>query len=90
MTDPEPLGRSLRCPQCGRDLRSCKNCKFYLSGSRGDCSEAQGEHPADKERGNFCDWFSLNPLFKVPSGGQKSAQASEAKARSDFDALFGS
>jgi hypothetical protein len=88
--DPEPIGRSARCPDCGKDLRSCRSCRFYLPGSRGDCAESQADLVADKERGNFCDWFSLNPLFRSPSAGAGPARGKAAAARSSFDALFGS
>ncbi|MDR2480071.1 MAG: hypothetical protein LBD48_12265, partial [Treponema sp.] len=28
----EIIGRSLRCAGCGKDLRVCRNCRFFLSG----------------------------------------------------------
>jgi hypothetical protein len=86
--DEEPLGRSLRCPRCGRDLRVCRHCRFYLPGARGNCSEPNAEAPPDPERGNFCDWFSLNPRFRNPAGGEKSAQDAVVSAKSAFDKLF--
>jgi hypothetical protein len=59
-----------------------------LSGSRGDCSEPNAEKPADKERANFCDWFSLNPRFRSVTGGEQKARGEEAGARTAFDDLF--
>ncbi|GHV81493.1 hypothetical protein AGMMS49991_00510 [Spirochaetia bacterium] len=88
ITDPEPLGRSLRCTGCGKDLRSCRNCRFYVPGSRGDCNESHAEMVADKERGNFCDWFSLNPKFREATAGEGKARGEAASARSAFDTLF--
>jgi hypothetical protein len=43
---------------------------------------------ADKERGNFCGWFSLDPRLRMPSAGEKKAQSAAVKARSAFDDLF--
>ena len=88
ITDSEPLGRSLRCPDCGKDLRSCRNCRHYLSG--GDCAESQAEKPFEPERANFCDWFSLNPRFRGATEGEKKSgnAAAAAKAKSAFDDLF--
>lgn len=86
--DGEPLGRSLRCPDCGKDLRVCKNCRFYLPGARGDCAEPRGEVPHEKDRGNFCDWFALNPRFRSQTSGEKSARNAAATAKSAFDELF--
>jgi len=86
IADPEPIGRSLRCTQCGKDLRSCKNCRFFLPGSRGDCKESSAEPQADKERANFCDWFSLDQKYRVKTGGQKDSKGDAAKTA--FDNLF--
>jgi len=77
----------MRC-SCGKDLRSCRHCRFYLPGSRGDCSEPNAEKPADKERGNFCDWFALDQKFRVQSAGQTKDRNNAAGARSAFDDLF--
>jgi hypothetical protein len=90
VTENEPLGRSMRCA-CGKDLRSCRNCRFYLPGARGSCSEPNAGEENDPERSNFCDWFSLNPKFRSQSAGQKSrADIGDAagKAKSAFDSLF--
>lgn len=86
--EENPIGRSLRCSSCGKDLRSCRNCRLYLPGGRGDCSEAQAEPPPDKERGNFCDWFSLNPRFREVSAGERRLKDAAVSARSAFDDLF--
>ena len=89
--DTEPLGRSLVCPDCGKDLRSCKNCRHLRPSG---CAESQTEKPSDPERANFCDWFSLNPRFRqATDGGKKSkgdkvTQDAAAGAKSAFDDLF--
>jgi hypothetical protein len=63
------------------------NCRFYLPGSRGDCSESAAEPPAEKDRANFCDWFSLNPAYRRASEGRKDREKVPA-ARAAFDDLF--
>ena len=85
VTDPEPLGRSLRCLDCGKDLRACKNCRHMRPSG---CAESAAEKPAEPERANFCDWFSLNPLLRNSTGGEKKAAASAATAKTAFDDLF--
>jgi hypothetical protein len=42
----------------------------------------------DKERANFCDWFSLDPRFRSAAAGEKNARNAAASAKSAFDALF--
>jgi len=85
--DPDPIGRSLRCQDCGKDLRSCKNCRFFLPGTRGDCRETSAEPQADKERGNFCDWFSLDEKFRTQGANTKEKEKADA-SRTAFDNLF--
>jgi hypothetical protein len=85
VTEPEPFGRSLSCAVCGKDLRSCRNCRFYLSGARGDCSETSAEPQGDKERANFCDWFSLDSKYRAETAKEMD-KAKSAKAA--FDNLF--
>jgi len=86
--DEEPIGRSLRCQSCGKDLRSCKNCRFFLPGARGDCRETSAEPQADKDRSNFCDWFSLDVKFRSQTEGQVKQRDKAAESRAAFDNLF--
>jgi len=88
ITEPQPIGRSQRCLDCGKDLRSCKNCKFFLPGSRGDCKETNSEPQHDKERANFCDWFSLDEKYKKQTSGHKNEIDKAASSRAAFDNLF--
>ena len=92
ISDKEPIGRSLQCSNCKKDLRSCKNCRFFLPGTRGDCSETaantENGMAADKERANFCDWFSLNPKYRETTDGQKKEIEKANAAKTAFDNLF--
>jgi len=88
VTDEEPIGRSALCSDCGKDLRSCKNCRFFLPGSRGDCRESSAESQPDKERANFCDWFSIDQKFRSKSDGQSKEREKAEASRAAFDNLF--
>ncbi|HCM25533.1 MAG: hypothetical protein A2Z99_01450 [Treponema sp. GWB1_62_6] len=88
VVDAEPIGRSARCLDCSKDLRSCRNCRFFLPGGKGDCAESSTEFVSDKERANFCDWFALNPKFRSPSAGEGKSRKAEGDARSAFGSLF--
>jgi predicted RNA-binding Zn-ribbon protein involved in translation (DUF1610 family) len=87
ITNGEPIGRSFICPDCGKDLRSCSNCRHYLKVEKG-CAESQGENPSDRERANFCDWFGLNPKFREATGGEKKAMDAQGEAKTAFNNLF--
>ncbi|MDR1931519.1 MAG: 60S ribosomal export protein NMD3 [Spirochaetales bacterium] len=84
----EKIYRNTLCASCGRELKICRNCKFYSPGAQWDCRETISEAVRDRERANFCDWFS-----PADSRDQKTLSSSnqiKAKnARSDFDKLFG-
>jgi hypothetical protein len=69
-------------------MRVCRHCRFYLPGARGDCSESGAEPPADKERANFCDWFSLDRKYRAATAGHKKDQNRAEAAKSAFDNLF--
>ncbi len=72
----DPIGRSARCPRCGSDLRCCLNCRFHDITSYNDCAEPSAERVLEKDRANFCDYFS-------PGGSGGIAVASQAAASND-------
>lgn len=84
--DPEPIGRSLTCLDCGKDLRSCKNCRHIRPSG---CAENTAcEKPSELDRRNFCDWFYLNPRFRQATEGQKKSMNAADSAKTAFADLF--
>ena len=84
----EKVYRNTLCASCGKELRICLNCSFYSPGAQWDCRETISEAVQDKERANFCDWFS--PASSSSQKIRSTALKTKAKdARSDFDKLFG-
>ena len=77
------VGRTEPCPHCDADLHCCLNCKFYDKTAHNECREPQAEPVADKEKGNFCDYF----VFK-DSAGTKPQSGPAVSAREKFDQLF--
>jgi len=65
-----------------------RHCRFFLPGSRGDCSEPNAERPAGKESANFCDWFSLDQKYRTETAGQKKESDRADAAKKSFDNLF--
>lgn len=51
-------GRRDRCPRCGADMRCCKNCRHYDVGVAEQCRERDADPVTDKNRSNFCEFFS--------------------------------
>lgn len=83
--DINEIHRSSECPLCHADLHACKGCKFYAPGNHFDCRETVDDVITDKERSNFCDYFS--PAENSVGSGDNSNKA--AAARDAFNALFG-
>lgn len=78
--------RSSTCPDCGRDVKVCKNCNFYAPGMQHDCRESIQDPVKDKELSNFCDYFVFrNSNQTDPENSNNKAD----KARDSFNSLFG-
>ncbi|MGE0614516.1 MAG: hypothetical protein AB7P04_02660 [Bacteriovoracia bacterium] len=73
-------GRQDTCRKCGRDTRVCKNCEFYDKAYNNECRETQAERVVEKERGNFCDYFTPSSR----AGGNASRDAARAAAEALF------
>ncbi|MBW1721575.1 MAG: hypothetical protein JRH13_03885 [Deltaproteobacteria bacterium] len=73
------IGRHDKCPHCGRDLRCCKQCRFYDPGAYNECREVSAERIMDKERANFCDYFQIR--------GTKGRSGKTLRAKNARDAL---
>jgi hypothetical protein len=78
----ETAGARAVCERCGAYAHCCRNCEFYEPGAHHDCREPNVEPVADKEQGNFCDYFRLSGR----TGGASTNPAANAKAK--LDALF--
>ena len=84
MERSEPLPRDAECSGCGRDLRACIQCRHYDPAYHNACRETEADPVTDKERRNFCEFFSFNPApFQRRTGGR------EAEARARLEGLFG-
>ncbi|MBN2049124.1 MAG: hypothetical protein JW760_01665 [Spirochaetales bacterium] len=84
--DPRSVGRSSTCPDCGKDLKICLNCDFYDQNAHWECRESISERVAEKDRGNFCDFFRFSGK---PFAGNSGKDDKAYKARSDLKNLFG-
>lgn len=72
------VGRQDTCPKCGRDLHVCLNCKFYDPHFYNACQEPQAERILDKEKANFCEFFSFRSEVAEEQKSEKAKQLLEA------------
>ena len=77
------ITRSDTCPHCKRDLRCCKQCKYYDPKAYNQCREVLAQRIIDKERANMCEHFSLRGSPDTTGRGDKVTEARKA-----LEALF--
>ncbi|MBI5489409.1 MAG: hypothetical protein HY905_18900 [Deltaproteobacteria bacterium] len=68
------------CPHCAADMHVCKNCEYWDPGEHNQCREKIAEYVADRERTNYCSYFT----FK---SGERT-KLDKAAVRQKLDALF--
>ena len=70
------------CPNCGRDLHSCVQCRFYDPSAPHQCKEPVAEPVRDKEKANLCTYFEF--------AGRKdsSFQSEKELAKKKLEELF--
>ena len=87
-----PLSRTAGCTKCFSDLKVCRNCTFFDPSAHNQCREPQAEWTPEKEKANFCEFFSFSEVHgygRQGLGGTGSGGGSDKdRARSAFDALF--
>jgi hypothetical protein len=79
---PLPPGRADVCPGCNADLHVCRLCTFYDTTVANACREPIAEHVGNKERANFCGYFTPRPDAHAGS-------VRDGPARAALDELFG-
>jgi hypothetical protein len=85
-TSLEPKMRIVKdsvCPSCQRDLHACVQCRHHDRTAHNQCREPQAEWVTDRDRRNFCDYFSLNSAV---AGGTKTDRVQAARTK--LDQLF--
>ena len=69
------------CPACDRALHVCLNCALYDPSYNNSCREPVAERVVDKERFNFCEYFT-------PGDNRKPAQSAKSGAQNKLEDLF--
>ena len=77
----EKISRQSTCRNCGSYLHCCLNCKHYDRLAPKQCREPRVELVREKDRANFCDYFS-------PADTQPAENKRAEEARKKLEALF--
>jgi hypothetical protein len=79
----EPLGK---CPKCGFELHSCRQCTYFDTSSRFECSQPISERIARKDERNQCTYYSISVRVEKETSTPIAARPSDA--RQAFEKLF--
>jgi len=79
-----PLSRFEECSSCNSDLHTCRACKFYSATLTSTCNEDRADFVLEKEKANFCDFFTPNP-----SPFNELGKTKQEDARAKLAELFG-
>ncbi|MFZ3229171.1 MAG: hypothetical protein WA160_03115 [Pseudobdellovibrio sp.] len=75
------IGFRDECDKCRSDIHVCKNCEFYDIKAYNECREPSADVVKEKDRANFCDFFS-------PNQNENKTIDQAAKLRAAAEALF--
>ncbi len=80
---PSPADTQGKCPGCGAELHSCKQCAFFDTGSRFECSKPVTARIPRKEARNECSFFSPRTTVE-----RETTSSRPLDARAAFENLF--
>ena len=79
----EPPGQ---CPKCGFELHSCRQCTYFDTSSRFECTQPIPERIARKDARNECTFYSMR--VRVEKETSTPSAARPESARQAFENLF--
>ena len=75
-----------RCPKCGFELHSCKQCSFFDPSSRFECTQPIPERISPKDARNQCTFYEIRVTMEKETSTPATLRPSDA--RQAFENLF--
>ncbi|MGO9650423.1 MAG: hypothetical protein ACLPOO_20515 [Terriglobales bacterium] len=75
-----------QCPKCSIALHSCRQCTYFDTSSRFECSQPIAERIPRKDERNDCTFYSLRVRVEKETSTPKAARPMDA--RQAFENLF--
>ena len=75
-----------KCPKCGFELHSCKQCLYFDPSSRFECMQSVPERIPRKDVKNDCTFYSIRVTTEKETTTPVAAKPADARAA--FDNLF--
>ncbi|WP_166425911.1 hypothetical protein [Paraglaciecola sp. 20A4] len=84
-----PVSRREECSACRSDIHACKMCVYFDASNRTGCDEERAEYIVDKERANFCEYYTLSSraFDETKLDKQRQAKAQLAALFADEDSV---
>jgi len=79
-----PLSRQDVCPGCAAYVHVCRMCEHFDPQVPAQCREDDAEEVTEKQRVNFCEWFS--PREHAFDEGKRNERT---RSQARLDQLFG-
>jgi len=83
---PPDMPTDQKCPKCGFELHSCKQCAYFDPGSRFECMQPVKERIAKKDERNACELYEIRVTREKETSTPASLRPNDARAA--FDNLF--
>lgn len=81
------VGAQGRCPKCGFELHSCKQCSHFDPGSRFECRQPITARIARKDEMNTCQYYTMSVRVERATGSATaSTPAPSTSSNGGFNA----
>jgi len=75
-----------QCPKCGFELHSCRQCTYFDTSTRFECSQPIPERIPRKDARNDCTFYSMRVRVEKETSTPSAAKPQDA--RQAFENLF--
>ena len=75
-----------QCPKCGFELHSCRQCTYFDTSSRFECTQPIPERIARKDARNECTFYAMRVRLEKETSTPSAARPENA--RQAFENLF--
>ena len=83
---PSASDQGGQCPKCGFELHSCRQCTYFDTSSRFECSQPIPERIPRKDERNQCTFYSMR--VRVEKETSTPSTSRPENARQAFENLF--
>jgi hypothetical protein len=83
---PAPIEPTAKCPKCGFELHSCRQCTYFETSARFECAQPIPVRIARKDEPNDCSFYSMR--VRVEKETSTPVKVTPNTARQAFENLF--